>query len=370
MNLKEAMEIFETNEFIPLEALKKTHRTLAKKNHPDLASTMEERLIREEKMQKINAAYDILKNITDEDIKKITKQNNKKKMEHFFDDLKDLTYEKALEIQDFVIEFNISNEEIKKILNKFIKLRKKYYYEKTSPYFFKYHYRKIILPENEKKYLDYLCNNFMKKYLADILLEIDVVIKECVDIEMKKRNECLNEYFSIELFNYNESQKKYLEKILSMDLSSKDRKELFLKYSLIYQIEEEMIHFIACILRYFKQEDRTHARKQILGENLGKFIQNLIEKKVSNESLISTLPKNNIKLSIFDFLPSFLKTEINLFLKHIQLIFNQNNVSFSQEELEFCKKQLFMIMYAACKEKTIEPPKYVLRNERFSHKYQ
>jgi len=219
-------------------------------------------------------------------------------------------------------------------------------------------------------YLDYLCNSCFKQYAVDTLLEIDKVVKECVDLEIKKQVECLAEYFSIGTYNYTESEKKYLEKILDMDIPSKERKELFSKYSLCFQMEEEITSFISSILYLFNEEDRTHARKQILTKNLIDFIQNLIDKKVSKKSFVSSLDKNTLKFPVFDILPIFLKKEINLFLNHIQIILNQNKIILQEEEIEYCKKQLLFIMYTACKEKTIEPPKYVLRNQRNFHIYQ
>lgn len=360
MNLQEAICIFNIQKFYTLEELKKQYYTLAKLNHPDLSNTTEERIKKEECMQKINAAYDLLKSLKEVDYLKFLKKNIKKELYSFLSDLTVFEYSKSLKIQEIFLQNNFSNEEITEFLYRFINKRIKYYYNSKSTYLFTYHFDKNILSKEELFSIKLLCEGVKKEHIAAILLELDSVIEATVSKRLNKQLECLTEYYRLSFYNYTKAQKKYLMEILKSNLSVKERKVLFLKYSVYFQLETFMDDYVKSVLYLFNDDQRTHARKQVLLNTVNNFIGNLIDQKVDKKEFISS-KKNNFSFSIL--FSSFLKKKTEFFILEVKKICEDNKIFFTNEEIKKYNEVLYQKMFEASHEKTIEPPRYVLRKK-------
>ena len=370
MNLEQAMSIFEIKEMCSLETLKKIYHNLAKQNHPDLSLTKEEQLQKEIKMQEINSAYDRLKNATEEDFLKLKKRNCKKEFDYFLSNLEELNIEKAQQLQNFLINNDIDSEEMIKFLYRFIKLRKNYYYEKTSSFLFHYYYDEKIFKKEELTYLKLLCETMQKQYLATILFEIDTIVQQAVIRKVSRQKQCLNEYASLDLYPYKEQQKNILIKILHRKIDIETKKKIYLKTSLCFQLEESILRYIGEILCLFKEEERTYARKQLLFAKACAVVENIIDCKIYNDKFQFDDQK---KLFEFPFIFSFsnaLRKNTNLFFLEIKKVLENNKIFLTEEEIKKYIEKLYQEMLSASREKTIEPPQYILRNKRVSFKYQ
>lgn len=369
MQTQKAMEVFHIKNYCPKEELKALYYRLAKENHPDKANP-EDIMQKERRMQEITEAYTTLKNQTEQSWKENITNELKETLYHQIKTYSTFTYQDAHRIEQFCMQYQeyIQRNFLTKLFNVFYHTRLAYHYKKEFPFLYEINFPKsAIFTKKEFAYIKELSQTIDFQTIAKDLEEIDVIVQDAVKKDVEKQIPFIKEYWQIMRYPYTDLEKESLLKTIRSKQNKETKKQTFHKQTLFIEITpllEEYAHNVCVTL---DENLRTYAREEKVLEGIKQALLHVVENKLDAKPL--SIQNNKISSRyILTHLSTYyhisketirLKNDLFLFL-------GSHHLSFKDEEIEQVVEIIKNEVMRKVQEKTIEPPKYVLRQTQKS----